>query len=69
MPAIEWDRAVSTSFEAKNFLLHHWVEAIFAAFALYLLKNKYANGLNGIPGPFLGGAGLLKREKLTCRFH
>jgi hypothetical protein len=22
---------------------------------LYLLKNKYGNGLNGVPGPFFAG--------------
>jgi hypothetical protein len=55
MPAIDLDRAVATGLEVKEFVLQHWIAGIFGAIAIYLLKNKYGNELNGIPGPFLAG--------------
>jgi hypothetical protein len=56
MPAIDFDQAVTRSLEIKEVLFQHWVAAIISVIALYLLKNKYGNGLNGIPGPFFAGA-------------
>ena len=55
MPAVDLDQAVATGLEVKEFVLQHWIAAILGAIAIYLLKNKYGNGLNGIPGPFLAG--------------
>jgi hypothetical protein len=43
------------SLEIKDFLLQHWIAVILGGLVLYLLKNKYGNDLNGIPGPFLAG--------------
>src|SRR5579862_1842875 len=68
MPAIDWDQAVSTSFEIKNLLLSHWISVTFALIALYFLNNKYGNGLNGIPGPFLAGTNA-PIPSLNQRFH
>ena len=55
MPAIDFDQAVTKSLEVKEILVQHWVAAIISVIGLYLLKNKYGNGLNGIPGPFFAG--------------
>jgi hypothetical protein len=53
MPTVDFDQAVATGLEVKELILQHWIAAVFGAIALYLLKNKYGNGLNGVPGPFL----------------
>ena len=55
MPAIDFDQAVTKSLEIKEILLQHWIAAIVSIIGLYLLKNKYGNGLNGVPGPFFAG--------------
>jgi hypothetical protein len=55
MPALDMDQVVNKSVEVKDLLLQHWIAAIFGTITLYLLKNKYGNGLNGIPGPFFAG--------------
>lgn len=68
MPAVDLDQAVATSLEVKEFLLQHWGAVILGAFALYLLKNKYGNGLNGVPGPFLAGISHAL-WRLTNRIH
>ena len=56
MPAIDFDQAVTRSLEIKEVLFQHWIAAVIFVIVLYLLKNKYGNGLNGIPGPFFAGA-------------
>ena len=55
MPAIDFDQALTRSLEIKQILLEHWIAAIISIIGLYLLKNKYGNGLNGVPGPFFAG--------------
>jgi len=55
MPAFDFDQTVTKTLELEDVLLQHWIAAVFGAIALYLLKNKYGNGLNGVPGPFLAG--------------
>jgi hypothetical protein len=55
MPTIDMNEVAIKSLEIKDFLLQHWIAVIFGGLFLYLLKKKYGNGLNGIPGPFLAG--------------
>jgi hypothetical protein len=55
MPTVDMNEVAIKSLEIKDFLLQHWIAAILGGLVLYLLKNKYGNGLNGIPGPFLAG--------------
>jgi len=56
MPTIDVNEVAVKTLESKDFLLQHWIAVILGAIVLYLLKNKYGNGLNGIPGPFLAGS-------------
>lgn len=69
MPAVINEVVVKT-LEIKDFLLQHWIGVILGGIVLYLLKNKYGNGLNGIPGPFLAGNFLQPIAiNLKFRFH
>jgi hypothetical protein len=55
MFGIDMKQFVSASVEFKDVLLRHWAVAIIGTITLYMLKNKYGSGLNGILGPFLAG--------------
>jgi hypothetical protein len=55
MPTVDMNEVALKSLEIKDFLLQHWIAVIFGGLVIYLLKNKYGNGLNGIPGPFFAG--------------
>lgn len=39
--------------ELFQFLLQHWLSVAATAVLTWLVKNRYHNGLNKIPGPFL----------------
>lgn len=39
--------------QVADFLLQHWLSVIVAAVLVWLVKNRYHNGLNRYPGPFL----------------
>ncbi|KAH8903134.1 cytochrome P450 [Coniochaeta sp. PMI_546] len=39
--------------QVVEFLVQHWLSVIAAAVLAYLVKNRYHNGLNKYPGPFL----------------
>lgn len=39
--------------EVVDFLLRHWLSVAAAAVLVWLVRNRYYNGLNRYPGPFL----------------
>jgi hypothetical protein len=55
MSALDKDQFLNALVEVMDVLLRHWILAITATIVVYLLKNKFSNGLNGVPGPFVTG--------------
>jgi len=39
--------------EIVGFIVQHWLSVIVTAVLAWLVKNRYHNGLNKYPGPFL----------------